>query len=166
MAYFFEMAVSFSDRKQANQFAARFDQSIFKPNRLQDPSVGFDLHVHESGACLVHVFPHWENRPHDYLGVSGSAESEEHANLLTQVGHELYRRLKNYPGKYRMACVGFEASSAYFFEETAFLENPEPFGGLVICEQLFNSEDMKQFKRFNDSAMDEGYYWNPWLGEK
>lgn len=166
MGYFWYLAVQTETELEADRFVYEFDAS---PIRLGGVDVRFSVRRNrEEGATrMCEVTPLYASTGEPVVS-EGGPNSEEHANLITQIGHTLYDRLLKGPS-FEMAVVGVECSCFYGLnpsELQALMRDLQEgyltgLDGLMISKRLWQ----KAGEPSGLVARSEATYWIPWLGE-
>lgn len=150
MALLFELAAECGDDEDALAVARHFAGWSCRSGR--EAELVCDAEAFEiAGASWVRVVPR---------GFGGSGvNSAEEARRATEVGNQLYERLRTGPA-FRFALVGVEAEGVRSYED---LEDPDEadLPGLVLAEPLWARAGCPEgFEPFAP-----GYVWRPWPGE-
>lgn len=162
MAYIWFMAIEVASKEAADRLKASFDTS---PVTLMGVVITFATSVSrvEDLWWGVMVMPCCDGP--EPLSDSGSADSEEHAKLMTETGRVLYERLFR-SAPFDVAILGAEPEGFYGFGDHEELVQDLKAGddridGLVISSALWEAAGKP--KAFVSPA--KGYYWIPWRGE-
>jgi len=156
MAWIFSLAIECGENEpDAHSMAEQFNGQI-----LSIPSVS-DIR------CETHVFKdaesHWWADIHP-LGASagGVANAKlQGASELSDLGCQLYNRLRNARPLYRYALAGLEVSGFRYFSEIDKEIIDPSLSGLVISTDIWKQLGMPAlFQEFNKE-----YRWIPYLGE-